>query len=104
MVLSKSQQLLLLVIYKKGELKTSEQKIYASDGAFYSTIGYFKDNQLVDVNSIKQAGKKYLHSYYLTQKGLILAKLLTSLDSSEGHFEKYDIIEDVKELVGGDNN
>ncbi len=101
-MLSKSRQLILLEIDKKGSLKSSDQTVYNADSAFFTTTGYLRQNGLIDYNPVPQDGKRYIHDYYLTEKGKIVVVILKSLNSSDGyHNPNIDVFGEINKIVGG---
>ncbi len=104
LVLSKSRQKMILLILKKGKLKSSEQTVYNTPGEFYTCMSYFRENGLIGHNAEPQIDTRYMHSYYLTDHGKILAYCIKSLDSSENYYDKeFDCIAEVTKLLGVDN-
>ena len=77
----KQQKFLLMLLERK--VRRRENKLYTSSTAFYRIVGYLKRNGLVQ--STKHGRE---HSYELTIKGTLTARILANLDDVEENIRK----------------
>ena len=92
----KMQEFILHLFYKKKMFK-KDQKIYHSNIAFYRTVSYLKNANMITTKKIQQ-----FNEYELTDKGKLFGLWISNLPDNKfivETFEKRYGIPVIKELV-----